>query len=46
MRVKGLLLAAGAVLVAAGATAPVRAHHAFAAEFDSNKFWQQQGNRY
>ena len=37
MRVKGLLLTAGALFLAAGATAPVRAHHAFAAEFDSNK---------
>jgi hypothetical protein len=37
MRVKGLLLTASALFVAAGATAPVRAHHAFAAEFDSNK---------
>jgi hypothetical protein len=37
MRVKGLLLMASALFLAAGATAPVLAHHAFAAEFDSNK---------
>ena len=37
MRVKNLVPAAGALLLAVGAAAPVRAHHAFAAEFDSSK---------
>ena len=37
MRVKHLVVAASALFLAVGAAAPVWAHHAFAAEFDSNK---------
>jgi hypothetical protein len=37
MRMKHISLAAGAVLLATAATAPVFAHHSFGAEFDANK---------
>jgi hypothetical protein len=37
MRVKYLVLAAATLLLTFGASAPIRAHHAFAAEFDSSK---------